>query len=842
MNSLICQNEKRREVVRQQQDSYGLDYLEVVAEDQTQRTLRVFFLGKVPDKLEKTNFVIEGGRRIRGIKIVSAETVHHEHEGLDDYVEIAVDKAGDFSGYTLRGVEKNTEGKLIPHHLFDPRYDRLNFNFKIDCYGDLDCQQENICPPELRLEPEINYLTKDYASFRQLLLDRLSVVMPDWQERHEADLGITLVELLAYTGDYLSYYQEAVATEAYLDTARQRISVRRHARLVDYQLHEGCNARTWVCVEVSSDLKLIASDTFFVTNLNNAAPNSPLVLQAYELDQIPASGYEAFEPLSKDPLSLFATHNEIHFYGWGDSECCLPRGATNATLIGELATPDEKSGQEKNNSPLLHLKVGDVLIFEEIIGPETGNVADADLRHRHAIRLRSVIASTDPLNDTSLVEIEWAEEDALPFPLCLSVLGPAPACNVIENVSVARGNCILTDHGATIIEDLGSVLSKPISESCECEGELADTAIIAERFNPHLRKTPLVCREILASGLSAARALRQDPHKALPQIRLTSDPAIAGNAKWRTQRDLLSSHSNDQHFVAEIDNDGRAHLRFGDGELGRLPEAGMQFQARYRIGQATAGNVGAETIRHLVGRTTNISGGVTNVRNPFPAQGGIAPEPMAEAKLFAPYALRKDLQRAVTATDYATIVEREFKDKVQRAVAQLCWTGSGYEVVVAVDPFGREEVEDALRAEIAVVLNRYRRIGHDVKVISAARVPLTIGMIVCVKPHYLSGHVKAALLNLFSQRILPDGRKGFFHPDNLTFGEGIFLSKLVAAAFAIEGVENVHVTTLQRLNETAHRELETGVLQLNAFEIAQCDNDPSFPEHGQLTLEMRGGR
>ena len=70
--------------------------------------------------------------------------------------------------------------------------------------------------------------------------------MPDWTERHVPDLGITLVELLAYVGDYLSYYQDAVATEAYLDTARRRISVRRHVRLVDYRMHDGCNARAWV--------------------------------------------------------------------------------------------------------------------------------------------------------------------------------------------------------------------------------------------------------------------------------------------------------------------------------------------------------------------------------------------------------------------------------------------------------------------------------------------------------------------------------------------------------------------------------------------------------------------
>ena len=44
--------------------------------------------------------------------------------------------------------------------------------------------------------------------------------MPDWQERHVPDIGVALVELLAYVGDYLSYYQDAVATEAYLETAR----------------------------------------------------------------------------------------------------------------------------------------------------------------------------------------------------------------------------------------------------------------------------------------------------------------------------------------------------------------------------------------------------------------------------------------------------------------------------------------------------------------------------------------------------------------------------------------------------------------------------------------------
>ena len=100
--------------------------------------------------------------------------------------------------------------------------------------------------------PYINYLAKDYASFRKLILDRLAVTMPDWRERNPADLGITLLELLAYVGDQLSYYQDAVATEAHINTARRRTSIR-HARLVDYPMHDGANARAWLAFETDVD-------------------------------------------------------------------------------------------------------------------------------------------------------------------------------------------------------------------------------------------------------------------------------------------------------------------------------------------------------------------------------------------------------------------------------------------------------------------------------------------------------------------------------------------------------------------------------------------------------------
>ena len=78
------------------------------------------------------------------------------------------------------------------------------------------------------------------------MLDRLNQLVPSWGGTSEADIGVALAELIAYVGDQLSYQQDAVATEAYLETARSRISLRRHARLVDYHVHDGCNARAWM--------------------------------------------------------------------------------------------------------------------------------------------------------------------------------------------------------------------------------------------------------------------------------------------------------------------------------------------------------------------------------------------------------------------------------------------------------------------------------------------------------------------------------------------------------------------------------------------------------------------
>ena len=316
-----------------------------------------------------------------------------------------------------------------------------------------------------------------------------------------------------------------------------------------------------------------------------------------------------------------------------------------------------------------------------------------------------------------------------------------------------------------------------------------------------------------------------------------------------TQYDLLASNGDERHFVAEIDDDGHAHLRFGDGDLGRVPEAGTQFRACYRVGNGLAGNVGRDTITYLVLREGSLSADSIEPRNPLPAQGGIAPEPTAEVKLFAPGAFRTRRERAITAEDYAELAQAN--PKIQRAAAQLRWMGSWYEAHVAVDPLCTEAADGALLEAIAGDLYPYRRMGHDLAVVPARYVPIEVTVEVCVLPHYARSTVKAELLKVFSNRRFGDGTLGFFHPDNLSFGDGVYVSRLIAAAKGVEGVDAVRLLKLRRLDDSTSVSLApsggfawvpvSGVLPMASMEIAQLDNDPSFPENGKLELILRGG-
>src|SRR5262249_49179680 len=160
-----------------------------------------------------------------------------------------------------------------------------------------------------------------------------------------------------------------------------------------------------------------------------------------------------------------------------------------------------------------------------------------DPTHRQVVRLVEVSPTFDPLFSLPvqeseeeveqrmplpLLEVRWDAEDALPFPLCISSLGRPPECELVDDVSVARGNVLLVDHGRSVGEDLGTVAAEEGEPRCEGEGQPEEVVERAQPFRPLLNLAPLTFAQPIAAHLSALRLLGQDPHLALPQLRLTA--------------------------------------------------------------------------------------------------------------------------------------------------------------------------------------------------------------------------------------------------------------------------------------------------------------------------------
>ncbi|KUL52437.1 hypothetical protein ADL22_05040 [Streptomyces sp. NRRL F-4489] len=1076
----------RRERIRRARRN-GVDEVEVSGDG---RTLTVTFLGKAPHGLRPENVRIDGGRRITGIEALEIAVEREEDPELDDRLVVTLDRAGDLSPYRLSVVETDPYGRpgTEPFPGFDQRYFSAEFSFRPDCPTPFDCVAEDDPGPGGERLPEafraaapvIDYTARDYATLRQVVLDRLRLTTPEWVERNPADLGTTLVELLAATADRISYQQDAVATEAYLDTARRRVSVRRHVRLIDYPMHDGCTARAFVAVRVVGELTLLPGTFRFAavdyrTFGPRDRPEIGTVIDDRELAVLAERGsLEVFEPVVRDaPLRLLPRHNTIRLWTWGGEVCGLPKGATAATLVDGWADEDATGGgpehgdaaRNDNDAALenrprhLSLSPGDLLLFEEVKGPRTGTPGDQDPAHRQVVRLTSVTPAVDRLVGQPVLEVTWAAEDALAFPLRLTTRG-GQDCAPVEDVSVARGNVVLVDHGRTLDTEDGhpetvtvppdpAVLAScdppafgcwdgghgeneagrlltALIERAESGRELSPAdvrrlfAVVGEeaatragvglesaglraervvpgtayaqaaavrtllaqsvypgivpRFRPVLDRSPVVqavpfprpehvaagqaerlaaipermrarllelwrsardrdgldmaeiaeltvlfgpkaleglelsrhpvraLRALLhraprlldgklrrlavltararagtvldgrtaweiaqtwgpsyAAGLhpdepvlhGPAAAVRQDPREALPAVRVYELPDEASDegdeaAVWLPRRDLLRSGPRDRHLVGELADDGRLALRFGDGRYGARPVPGTRLAVRYRIGGGPAGNVGAEAIGHLVLRRDPEESEaaaplpVAGVRNPLPAVGGTAPEPVEQVRQLAPLDLKRTRLRAVTAEDYAALAGA--LPGVQRAAAEIRWTGAVQEARVAIDAYGTADPPPALLDAVGGALERHRRIGHDVVVQPARWVPLDVALAVCAEPGHQHGQILAELYRVLGARALPGGRRGFFHPDALTFGEPVRLSRLVAVAAAVPGVRSVAVTRLRRMFHEDRGEREAGVLGLGPLEIARCDNDPDRPENGRLAIDFGGAR
>lgn len=92
--------------------------------------------------------------------------------------------------------------------------------------------------------PPVNYTNLDSETILSEMVSAINGVTNKWTDRNPSDVGMTLLELLAWTLEKLTYYLDKQANEAFFIRSRELKNVITHARLMGYKHHGIVSATT----------------------------------------------------------------------------------------------------------------------------------------------------------------------------------------------------------------------------------------------------------------------------------------------------------------------------------------------------------------------------------------------------------------------------------------------------------------------------------------------------------------------------------------------------------------------------------------------------------------------
>ena len=156
---------------------------------------------------------------------------------------------------TVRFVQQGPRGRTLVRLLsggddpLDPFFAEAGFDFFVACPAG-DCREPAAPPPPPGVQPAIDLATKDFTGFLAVMQNWAAATDPNWAGTNPASTEAMLVELLAHHAEMLSLHQDRVAQEAFVDTARERLSLSRHAAALGLTLDEGGSALAVVAVDL----------------------------------------------------------------------------------------------------------------------------------------------------------------------------------------------------------------------------------------------------------------------------------------------------------------------------------------------------------------------------------------------------------------------------------------------------------------------------------------------------------------------------------------------------------------------------------------------------------------
>jgi hypothetical protein len=712
---------------------------------------------------------------------------------LDGTVPILVNDTTlvvDFANRGPRGLStaRLLSGGADPLH---PFFAAASFDFFIDCPGG-DCRESSIAPEAASTrQPALDYTTKDFDGFVQVAQNWALSTDPAWGDLSPASTEQMLLELLAHHAEMLSLHQDRVAQEAFIDSARERLSLRRHAAFLGLSLDEGACASTVVAIDVApGQAGFLPAGSRIVRNEGQGRITATFV----------TATDAALDSLWNAGLSGPADRGSLRPAAWpGAVDASLPGGATSLLLLGHGLglLPGQRIALVQG----LSSHVAQLQAVEEIEAPGWANdPAPA-----------AVAAAPQPLT-----LLRWDTPTAVPF---------VPWRDPVREPFLLTANLVDALHG----------------ETRRASNREAAGVVPLGRG-----RGDLVTATDPATGKRLIRALRTPEDSLL--VEADGRPALelkVGDSLWQEQPDLWTSAGFDPHYTTEREDDGSVWLLFGDGLRGQALDldSDPKIELAYRSGMAESGNLGAFALNAALPPEGDAAGAaaafaaltIRAATNILPATGGRGAVSADVARQLIPESLRHPaLERCVTADDYARAAET-VPGIAQAAPRPLGGLFSTIAVLCA--PEIGDDLPPALADAVHARLDALRMTGREHRVAAPDYLPLDIALLICPA----RGAEAAAVRRAVQVALAPGSAAapGFFHRSRAGFGAAVRLADLLATVHAAPGVRAAKALVFRPLFEAGGETVRRAILP-GPTEIVQFAADEARPERGRLTVRIEG--
>jgi hypothetical protein len=693
--------------------------------------------------------------------------------------------------------------------------------------GETDCTIPPATPQPTAEPVPIDYLSKDFASFCLALSNFSAARYPQWVERSEADVGVMLMEALSALADELSYLQDRVAAEATLDTATQRLSLVRHARLVGYEPAPAIAATTIVQFDVAAPLTGVmqcqaAGAQGEIVNFAAGPDLSGLGLAIPGIvGQVPGS---ALDPRWNRYADQAGTVAQLVPYLWDPEDTCLRPGATSMWI----------SGHGHGFYP------GQQLLID------TAGADAGDLPVREIVQVTKAAEHGDPVLGQDVTLIRWAEHLTAEHDLARTQLAgnlvPAVQGKVTQETFAIPGDATPAGSDATAVA-LATVRADHAGSPSHCLYTL--TGPLVWQLVPAPDGGPATMQPALT--LEALPGSDGQETVAWPWTPWLLDAEGTARAFTVTAERYSPAFGGDPSF-RDYNGDG-VTIRFGDGTFGRPPVPGTTFRAQYLAGGGSAGNVSADAVTGAAPGDPS-SRLVWRCTNPFAATGGTDRETTAQIRDRAPQEATAGLLTLTRPADYESAAlsfgssGAAVAGWARQAIAAFRWTGSWLSALTIVDPLLAEPAaaQSGALAGLARLLDARRLAGSASSVAIARYRRVDLRIFCLAQPGYLPGDVTAAVLARLDPRPGSGGSTGFFGRDRWTFGQPLEAPALTAAIQSCAGVAGITLIEYRDTLDSAPWSPLPEIVRVAPGEILRVDNDPNKPQCGLISVTAEATR